>query len=76
LRAQQIDTHLESLKKVDFRVNLQIGTGGDKYLGAADVYVTESDIYGLAANAASGDYWTFNKMPFTAAQTALLRAGT
>jgi hypothetical protein len=71
----QVDSHLESHKKADLRVNLQIGTGGDKYLGVNDIYVTESDIFGLPMNEQGGDYWTFNKIPFTAKQTALLKPG-
>jgi hypothetical protein len=66
---------LESQKTADFRVNLQIGTGGDKYLGAEDIYVTESNIYGTPMNEEGGEYWTIHKIPFTAAQTALLKPG-
>lgn len=73
-----IQTHLETVKQADFRVNLQIGTGGDVYLGPDDIYVAESNIYGVKGvnasryNYTSPGYYSTQKIKFTANQTALL----
>jgi hypothetical protein len=73
--------HLESAAKADLRVNLQIGTGGDKYLGPEDIYVTESNIYGVKGvnatlyNYTSPQYYSKDTAKFTANQTSLLSPG-
>lgn len=79
----QVDTHLESEATADLHCNLQIGTGGDVYLGEEDVYVTESNVYLLTANTMAkdwdnipDDYWTYNEIIFTADQTALVEEGS
>ncbi|KAG5192729.1 hypothetical protein JKP88DRAFT_347293 [Tribonema minus] len=66
-----VDTHIESVPMADLHVNMQIGSGGDVYLGDADVYVTESDIFGLDKNT-PGRKWTQNVVTFTKAQTKLV----
>jgi len=75
-------THLESQDFADLHCNLQIGTGGDKFLGPEDVYVTETNVYNIAANPVTKDwdnlpvdYWTNNEIVFTAEQTALVETG-
>jgi hypothetical protein len=57
----QIVTHLESTPAADLHVNLQIGTGGDKYLGPDDIFgkslsftATAHQLMSLALITASG----------------------
>ncbi|KAG5188831.1 hypothetical protein JKP88DRAFT_233810 [Tribonema minus] len=62
----QIRYHLESIQKADMRTNLMLGTGGDKYLGPNDVFVTEN-VFTVSDNKG----WTAHTVQFTAAQTQL-----
>ncbi|KAG5190828.1 hypothetical protein JKP88DRAFT_205172 [Tribonema minus] len=78
-----VDTHLETMDEADLHCNLQIGSGGDVYLGPEDQYVTETNVYNLQANPKTGSwasvppgYWTTHPILFTAAQTALVQPDT
>jgi len=69
----EISTHLESIKRADLHVNLMIGTGFDKYLGPNDIYLGESNVYGLKANKVADywvdGYWTKHNIVFDEATT-------
>ncbi|KAG5190843.1 hypothetical protein JKP88DRAFT_175213 [Tribonema minus] len=78
----RVNTHLETEDAADLRVNLQIGTGADKYLGAKDIYVGESNVYGVLSNPVATKwsdlppkYWTSHDIEFTSKQTELVNKG-
>lgn len=72
-----VETHLESKPAADLHFNLQIGTGADKYLGVADIFVDEFVVYGYAKNGpwGYGKYWTYTNATFTAEATANITNG-
>eukprot|EP00953_Heterococcus_sp_UTEX-ZZ885_P030350 16039-Heterococcus_DN1.PRE.4 len=72
-----VKTHVGSAKTVDWRTNLQKGSGPNKYLGEKDSFVAESNVYGLKLNTvndtAAAGYWTKTVVKFTAADTRLIK---
>lgn len=74
--AIKIRTHIESMKAGDLHVNLMVGTGGDVYLGPDDIYIGESNVYGIqaedVANYWEEGYWTDHEIVFDAQTTDVM----
>lgn len=80
-----VKTHMEANPMSDLHCNLQLGTGGDVYLGREDVYISEADDFGplgagLPVNTVADywvdGYWTRRTLTFPADQTKLLQLAT
>jgi hypothetical protein len=63
-----VDVHVESLDQVDVRANLQIGSGADLYLGVDDVFIAESNAYGVEMST-DDQYWYRYTINYLAADT-------